>query len=346
MSKSFFVTAATLLQGSVLLLNIPLQDLQKEAFWIFGIAAIIVLLFLLITVKEKNIYVLSYEKLGKNGGKILSIIYIVYFLLAASYSINLLTSFTGGYVLEETPKIIITAFITLLCTYGAYAGSENLFRLGSIFFAISLLSGVVNIFLLRGKLSFNNLLPIFTFKPEEYFKTFIISITILFCDSSVFLCFLKKQEDKKNFILGLLVGTVFLVITLLCSGAALGRVLQIYTWPTHETLRIINSGNTLARIETSSVFIMISMVFFKVSLLMCAAIEGIKKTTPESKHILNTMCVGVVVFVMSVLLFKSGAAALYGFRRYAALIVLPLSAVIPCTLNVIKTRKNKENKKI
>ncbi len=329
--KSYFAAAAVFLQGSALLLNILLQDLRHEA-WIAFLVAAVISVFLLYYMGNEDIYTLASKKLGNRFGKILSIVYAVYFLLAASYNINLLSSFVSGYVLRETPRAAFAILFTVLCIYGAKNGYDNLLRLSFVFFAVALVSNTINVFLLRDKFNFTNFLPL----SGMGFKGTITAATLLVLDASVFLCFARS---RKNTVLGFISGTVFLLATILCNIGVLGSVISIYTWPTHEALRIINSGNTLARVETSSVFVMVAIMFFKVCLTLCAGAEGVKKITNINKNYIPTLLGGVIIFVVSLLIFQSGAEAMDWFRKYGAYIILPLGAVIPGVLKAITTKK-------
>jgi len=335
------LAVATLLQGSVLFLNALLNNFGHEAWVGFLVAMIIVGFFLFATYSQENIYEVCRKQFGKAVGNFISAVFICYFTLTASYNINLLSAFIGGYVLEETPKFIFIMFFTLLCAYGAYKGAENLIRLSAVFFSVAVITEILNVFLLWDKIEVKNFKPFFSRDVKYYVKNIFTSAVLLMGDMSIWVCFKKKDVVKKHIIYGFIAGSIILFFILVRSIGALGEMLSVYTWPLHESLRIINSGNVATRIETSSVFVMLAMIFLKCGLFYSGAVEGIKNVFNTDKKFIVIGCVAVAICILSNVLFKSGVTAMEIWTKYAAYVIIPI-IIISVTIFKLK-RINKKN---
>lgn len=319
-SKSFLFGTAVILCGSELLINILLHNVRHETWICFLIASLVAIPVFLFCTTRRSVC---------DDSKIISFIYAVYFLMSASYNINILASFVGGYVLEETPRAVFIFLFTLLCGYGAVKGYENLMRLAVIFFTIGFISGVFDILLLWNKIEIKNFQPVFSLPATEYVKGTVLSSLLLIGDLSVLMCFVNEKVKRKDLALGAIAGCAFILITIIRSIGSLGNITGIYTWPTHEALRIINSGNTLTRIETSSVFIMIIMIFFKVSLFISGATEEIKKVFKSDKGFVWVLICSGIVFILSNNMFSFGAEAMDIWEKYSVYLTVPIVVAIP-----------------
>lgn len=332
--KSFFFSAVVVLQGSTLLLNALFHDGIKNNLLAFLVAAVISVL-LLCQSEADDIFSLSHKVLKTAGGKILSIIYVIYFVTAAAFNINLLSYFVGGYILEKTPRAIFIFVFTTLCAYGAHKGKENLFRLSVLFFAVAVISCITDTFMLKDEIDFNN------FTAEINIKSILVAVALLLGDMLVFSCFPRKKEKIKSTIWGFIAGSMLLGIIIFRSTATLGNMTSVFTWPTHETLRVINTGNTHARVEILSAFVMMAMVFFKTSMLYCCAVDGIKKVFGINKSVIPVMFCRTTIFFTALFMFNSGERAMKVWAGEFSIAIILILALLPVVLNLINSKRKK-----
>jgi len=324
-SGELFFGSAVFLQGSSLLINALLRG---GSAWVAFAVSLIAALPLVILYNRINIF--------ECFGKWVICLYVIFFILIASYNINLLSSFVGSYILEETPKIIFVILFTALCTYGVSGGIKRLMQLAVIFFAVAVFSDIINMFLLRDTVKIENLIP--SGNPA---RGIFCGAMLLLCDMLTFTCFPKEMRGA---VWGYIIGGILLFCVILRTVATLGVTTGIFTWPTHEALRLIDSENAVTRIETSSVFVIVALLFFKVSVILCGAAEGIKKATGIKKETVPSLITGVAAAAVSGAVSFPAALSMNFVFMWGGVIILPFAVVFPLIGAVLK-RKNKNFQK-
>ena len=279
--RDVIFSSATVLQGSVFTVNMLMRRASYEAWWIYAVVLVISLL---------PIFIYGRTNIYEETGFVIHWLYVIFFIAIAAYNIKLLGTFVGEYVLSETPRWIFTVLFTALCIYGAAGGVKKLSELALVFFVIAVFSWITNLFLLAGSMETENLLPVLRSNALNYAETALSGGVFLLCDGAVLMCFKKEKGTLSGFALG---GVLLFAV---CAGTAatLGATSGIYTWPTYEALRVIKSGNVMTRFETSSVFSLIALMFFKVSIMLCGASEGIRKIKSVPFRVIITGCVAGV----------------------------------------------------
>jgi spore germination protein KB len=129
----------------------------------FAISMIFLVIAVYISSKfpDKTMIRFSEELFGKWIGKLLAVIFAVYFAFAYAVSANVMLMHLKEYFLPQTPFLVLSLIYALLCAYGVILGPEVVIRFS--FFGFIMLWGI-NITMLFGTVqdfSFINLQPIF-----------------------------------------------------------------------------------------------------------------------------------------------------------------------------------------
>ena len=128
--------------------------------WIYGALA---KRFLALTPIEINDIVF-----GKYFGKIVSILYFFYFLSIEFLNADVIGNFVVGYVLPNTPKIIINILFIFICSYMVKKGALTITNSSTLITIISVTGIALNTFLLIKEFRSENLLPAFSLPIKQY----------------------------------------------------------------------------------------------------------------------------------------------------------------------------------
>ncbi len=329
-SFEYAVTLATVFLGSYILANgfIAENGQSSPLMSMFLCALLVPCLFLYLKAFR---YATLFDFKNKKGEKIILWLYVLFFVFLAAYNVNTMASFIKTYILPQTPKYLFVLLFTLLCAFMASGEGKGVLKLAAVFFLIGAVSEIVSTFMLREKFMWDTVL---TFREGNNLSAWrnVLSGTLMLSGEIVavnaFVSFNEKKR-KKALWLGCAVGAFFVLLLIFRSVAALGNTSKIFTWPTFEALRMVDSRNNLSRIETTSAFVILSIVIFKVGLFFASAAEGIKKLCPNVKNTLFLFAISVLVFSLGCPDFLSGEALLSSTMKWGALVTLPFVLIFP-----------------
>ncbi|MBQ7717776.1 MAG: endospore germination permease [Clostridia bacterium] len=349
--RDFTIAMICFLQGSTLFTIFFAPNLKWEA-WIPALAGIVLTLPLIwvysalaTTFSGKSLCGINEIVFGKAAGKIISCMYIFYFIEITVLSTDNIGSFFSDYIMPETPKAVFFIMIIVVCSFAVRSGIENIMKMGFVLLAFVTVSVVVNILLLANKINLKNFLPVFSQEFIKYVQSVHTVVTMPFGEVVVFLMFthITSGNIKRGYLLGFLIGALSILIIIIRDISVLGVAMSIVSVPSYEALRLIDISNILTRIEVLISFNMVIMSFMKISVLYCAIVEGIAEVagTKDYKH--QVWAMGVIIICFAVLGFESGYQEVeYGMSYHAFFatpftIILPIATLITAKLRRLKT---------
>lgn len=102
------------------------------------------------------------QLIGKTGGTVIGILYIVFFLYLTSRNLRDETELVRVSILEKTPSLVV-AFLMVICTiYVLWLGFEVLARTGQVFIAVIILVMILGntLLVLSGSIHLEELMPV------------------------------------------------------------------------------------------------------------------------------------------------------------------------------------------
>ncbi|MBE7024921.1 MAG: hypothetical protein E7408_02545 [Ruminococcaceae bacterium] len=287
---------------------------------------------------------------GKWAGRVLNFLYVLFCLGFAAVSLRNLGDFFTGYIMPQTPMLVVLILFSATCALAAHKGISVILRLAFLFYTFMLLALFLNVLLLFPDMQFDNFLPVFRLGVEAYIKGGYIVTAAPFCEIVVFLILLpyadKNAKIGKAFFLGLLLGALHLIAVLLRDIAVLGTSITFLTEPTYESVRLIHLIDIFSRLEIIFAFILVAMRVFKLSVLFCAILRSIEDTVGKNfeKPGIYLVLISVATIAVSMLGFRTGMTLPEWFRNTGAYlfgifeIVLPLITLIG---GIVRFRKRK-----
>lgn len=281
--------------------------------------------------------------LGKYIGKIISFIYILYFIYIAARVLRDFGDMIVTTTLFGTPLVIVNLLMILIIGYGIFLGIEVLGRSGEIFYIMTVALAFLFISLMFASdlPKIENLLPILEEKKLVIETTFPLTLTFPFGETIVFTMLLPylKQSSKslKIGLLAILFSGLLLSFTIALNISILGSTEAANTpFPLHRALGKINLMNFIQRLDSIVVFLLVLGGYFKIVIFSYAATIGLTNMFKQKKHQKLIFPVCLTVYISSILIASNFIEHIeIGLKKVPFYIHIPLQVFIPIILFLI-----------
>ena len=286
-NQQLFFLIAGFVQGSVLLIDFTVGITEHQT-WMVILAGLFittpVILSYVVLAKRfpgMNLVQINDVVYGRFFGKVVSLYYIFFFLMTLSFNIRDVGELYTTFLMQDTPFIFLLAVFTATCAYAVSKGIEVLARISHLFVVTGLFVIISTFILLIDQMDFTNFLPVFELPFIRIFQGIHIVSAIPFGETVVFLmimgCLKKTDHAVKKTFFGLLIGTVSLLIVAVRNTAVLGRTQTIWTSTSFQSIRLINIGTVLTRMDFLIGIAQTVLIFFKCSLFFYALVVAISQ---------------------------------------------------------------------
>jgi spore germination protein KB len=338
--------AAALFIIATSLLTKPLYTFTKNGAWIAVIAgylaaAAVYLIYAALTHKFPGMSVVEVNDAvyGAVIGKIISALYIFFFFTLTCFDTNIISNFIKGFILPGTPMVLITAFFLIVCVWAVRKGPVNIMKYGALLVFVSVALVLLNSLMLIKDSDPKNLLPVFGLPLTDYVIGTHSVALIPLCDPFLLVMFLpdmlRPKEFGKAMVKGLTIGAAFLLFIVVRDIAVLGEMTAVSSFPTLMSIRLINVGDVVTRMDIVYVSLLVSLMFFKIAALYYASVSGFQRLMKFDSFRFLTYIFGALLLLYSMTVFRSsdehfewlinGAAEIF---QTFFLILLPLLTLI------------------
>lgn len=327
------------------------QDADRDG-WISVIVGgligiVVVLLVTAVGLKFPDKTLTEYSEiiLGKWVGKLVGIIFVIFYIHLTSIIVRELTTTIHGTLLPTTPFESVTFITFLASSYAVKKGLEVITRVNvitllmiylAIFTILFLLIKDMNIELLTPVLS-RGIMPVLkdSIAPAGWFGE-VVSIAFL-------IPFINKPKEAR---LHSIIGVVWSIATLafmsaLCImvfGAKLTGLLQ---YPTLEAVRYINVSDYIQRVEIIFLIPWIISNLIKVCFFYYISVLAVSKLFKIEKTKTLVLPIGLLIFTLSLALFKNNID-LADFLSHAwGFYSLPIELGIPSIIFIVQLFRKK-----
>lgn len=310
--KQIMFASSTMIIGTSILTK-QLYTFMKHEAWIAVLSGFVVCLFVFMIYSSlaKRFPGLSLVEIddavfGRLIGKIVSVLYIYYFFTIAGLNVNIMGSFVKAFVLQSSPSVLILFLFVFVCGWAVRKGPVNLMKYGMLLTVIGIMALALITWLLIPDFDFKNLMPVLSLPALNYaIGTHSIAM-IPFCDPFFLMMYLPYIGNASGFgkalVKGLVIGVIILLVIVIRDISVLGQGLDSYNLPSLMSIRMIDVGDILTRIDIIYFVIIIMLIFYKVSLLLYATVTGIKSLlkTDSEKVFINILGALLVLYAMTV----------------------------------------------
>jgi len=346
----FAASISCFIMSSGLVISFFMRVTRQDSWMIVPAGFLITLLlvlvysFLLNRFPGKNLIEINDIVFGPVFGRVISVLYLFFFFSVTCLNLRDMGNFVSGFILTETPLIAVIAVFVYVIAWAARNGIETIARGTSIIIVVT--GGLIlfNTFLLLENMDLKNLLPMFAFSLKEYVQSTHIATTIPLGEIFVFTMiapFVKEPEKvKRSYILGLTFGASFLQFILIRYILVLGPLNAIVVLPNYESVRLIEIGNIITRNELLYGFLVILMLYIKISILFYATILGASQVLRLKSYKPLAAPFGVIAAIFAVIVFDSAMEhAFWGLHASAPYATL-FQIILPLVTAVAALRKN------
>lgn len=340
---------------------IGLAVAAKQDAWISLLIAIIMGCILLIVYIK--LYEIFPDKLftkyvedivGTYPGKLLAIIYIVYFMYIAARVLRDFEELLVITLYNASSLITIGILMMILIMYAIYKGYEVFARVNEVaFFLIVLIFiAVVGFELISKVIDLNNLKPVLENGWEPIFKSaFPLTVTFPFGEIITLAMFMPYLKNPKNAmkvgVPALFFAGLMLVVLTILNISILGvDVQQRATYPLLTAVSYINIANFIQRLDSLIVIVMVLGGFIKITVFFFCATHGAAQLFKVKKNDTLTYPIAVIILISSIWMapnylehYKEGLDIVPYYLH------IPLQIIIPIVLLIIALIQKKMNQK-
>ncbi len=315
--KQITFASSTMIIGTSILTK-QLYTYMKHEAWIAVVLGFVACLFVFMIYSSLakrlpglSLMEISKAVFGRVIGTTVSALYIFYFFTIACLNVNIMGSFVKGFVLPNSPSVLIMFLFVFVCAWAARKGPLNLMKYSILLTMTSAVILLLITLLLIPKMDVKNLEPMLSLPAVNYaIGTHSIAM-IPFCDPFFLMMFLPYVGNTSGFgkalVNGLIIGVLFLIVIVIRDASVLGQGLASFNLPSLISIRMIAVGDILTRIDIVYIGIVLMLTFYKVSLLLYATVSGIKRVLKlDSENILVNI-IGALLILYAMTVFRSSS---------------------------------------
>jgi spore germination protein KB len=268
------------LGSAALILPTTIISIAKQDGWISMLLAgpfnyFILMIFLALADRFPNMSLAQYAErlLGVWLGKLLTLLYIVFFLLLSALVLRNISDFLNLSVLPQTPEWFIDVTFMIVVVYGVLLGIETISRTGEILFGWGILVVTVVLFSLFNQFDFHNFEP---FLYDGWMRPIkgVFPVLGFPIAEFVFIAMIfpvVRQQDRKKLRKSLKLSAVAITFLSTLVTIFLLAVMGVdeasrSPFAVYDMAKNINIEEILVRVEIFVAMIWIGTVFMKLAL--------------------------------------------------------------------------------
>ncbi len=335
------IIATTLISAPTIVANHARQD----AWLAMLLATLLALPIAWITAKlgtlfpTKTLVEYTEDILGKWPGKLLSLLYLLWFINICSVMIREYGNFIVDAFMMETPLMIVNILGTALAAYTVKKGLEVLARVNQIFLPLIIVSILLVFLLALPEMKLERFLPVFEAHWVDIFRGAMAPLTWMgeISTFAMLIPFLVQpgQARHTTVITILLVG-LFFTLLVVASVATFGPIIDNMIYPVLSTTRVVNIAQFIERPEPLIMAIWITGGLLKISIFYYVIVLGCAQWLTLKDYRPLVLPVGVILVALSSIVARNILELVhfiaYVWPPYA---LLTFEFGIPLTLLVI-----------
>lgn len=265
---------------------------------------------------------------------LIRIIFIAYLLFLIFIALIILATFLYSYFLPFTPSLISCLPFVFLATFLNTKNINKITYVAQILFVLSLVLIIIKTLLLTNEFDFSNLLPIFSTKPQNIFKTAVIFAML---STSPFLTTIDEKITFKQNIKYYLISMLTIFVVVLSITIVLGEMVNIYSYPEYSVLRKTSLFNFIENIEN---FVSAGWFF---DIFICLSISSLKfkQLINVKKNIIPFLVVLILLVIVNDFIANNFYNSMAIYKVFP--IILGILMVSILVLLLIKKITNKNN---
>lgn len=351
-SRQMLALVVLFLHGSSSLVSVTSKAKQDTWFTILlaGMMAIPLALVYSAIVKKyprKNLFEIINEVFGKIIGKVVCILYIWYAIHLGSMNLRMFTEFMQLLTLSETPQIVISLFMILLCMLSVACGIENMGKVARICF-VTVVTFIITTSVVSFKdMNFSNIKPMFSTDAATIigssFPTLMLPFGELVLIMALFPFVKPTGNPIKIYVKSILISTALLVTLSIRNLLVLGLPsTKMFYLASYQAVSVMSIGDFFTRMEVFVGAIIILSCFTKICICLLISSIGIANicSLPKNKQMIAPC--GLIMVTLATVLYAKIDEMIKWVDVYMVY-AIPFELILPIILwIVIKLKPPKE----
>lgn len=286
--------------------------------------------------------------LGKVLGKLLGVIFLLFYLHITGIIVREYGEFVSGTSLFHTPMVVIIGTMVLVCSFAVRGGLEVMGRSAEIIVPVVILLYVLIFILLIKDLEVKNLFPVLekgikpsimgSIVPQSWFSEFILI--------SFFLPYVKTRKKGMQWaMISVLSVMVLMVLTNIMNLLLFGKLTASLTYPVMVAARYISIAEFLEHLESIVMAIWIGGTFIKITVFYYALVLGTAQWLKLSDYRPVVLPIGFLILLNGFWSAQSLQELSHFLATSAAFYFLSVQVVVPVILLVLAFIRDKVHKK-
>lgn len=306
----------SILPTAILFLPALLARRAQQDAWLSVVLAValtlplgLVVYCLAVRFPRNSLFQYSEIVLGKFGGKLLSLFYVLAFIQLNAIILREFSEFLVTAVMPETPLLVFTVTITAVAVYAARNGVEVIARSAEFVMPLMVAFFLIVLVLVTPQMSVRNLFPFLErgIRPVVSGAMLAWGFTGEIVVMTAIGAFVNPpREIRKSLLVGL-TGVLLFLSSMVLSGvlvfgaAEAGRL----SFMAFSMARLISIANFLERVEVLFMAIWVAGVFIKVTINLYIAALGLATVADLTEY--RPLCapLAALMVALSVLLFDN-----------------------------------------
>jgi spore germination protein KB len=283
-----------------------------------------------------NFFEIIFTVFGRLFGSIFSLIYILFAIHLGSMVTNLFSQYIVVVNMTDTPKILITSLLVMLCVWSIKNGPESIGRISKMFFPFVALTILLTFIVGLKDMNINYLKPVLQSDTKSLLNGSFFYLTLSTGEIIFFLTLHSTADSNvrmpKIFIKGLVFTVLLLLVTNLRNILLLGSPsAALSAYPAYSSVSLISVGTFFTRIEVLVGINMLLAGFIKICVCLYSANLGLTHLFHiQDQKTLAVPCGLLIIAVAGILNVNSASQAqwLKVFPIYS----VPFEFILPVIL--------------
>jgi len=299
-----------------------ISGITKQNTWIVWLIGFVIILFMLFIYTSlnnkfprKSLIEINDLVYGHFLGKIISILYIMYFLYIVAANFRFIADFFSIYLFPQTDIAIFIIGVLIVSMYALKKGLEVIARSAIVIAILAVIVDITITILTLEYFRITNFLPVFQINLKEFVQGINLMVAIPIGEIIVFLmifpCVNDVNQVKKSAFLGCIIGNIFFLMIILRNISVLGNIEAIHVLPSYQVARIINVGDIITRMEVLIAIILLFDEFLKICIFYYATAVSTAQIFKLKDYKILVIPIGIISVVFSISMFNSAVEHLY-----------------------------------
>ncbi len=290
------------------------QDVWIAVILSFVYSLILRVPILYLANRFNNLTMMEYTEIimGKFIGKLIIIIYGIYFMAYAIFTLIIQSQFVGVAILSRSPYWIMIILVTVLSIYICLKGLIILYWIAELIIPATLFAIISLIVLGLKNVDFNLLLPILSDSTFLEINRGAIMLSFILTDILILVMsvpFLQNKKDiNKIFIKSSFYPIIVVAIVIIVTQGALGvEQAKHSNYPFLIYTRLINYNSVFERIDLIFVISWLSANIGRVIFYMYLSFMAFKHILRPKNHNILIYIINILVSIISLYLLNKGS---------------------------------------